>query len=200
MEMRFSQCSGTLVQCVARRMRWCSGNLKRREPSAGSSDGTSSLISPTVSAQPKTLNVHSGAGGFESRREKSRDGHQRRRIPRWARQRDRPVECTTKPRASHSTTTTSTIAPLNNNTPAKMLYLLDYGAGSESFTQPSRRVQGSRRHSPFVASRTDVRSLANSIRKLGYDFEWVKSPQDLDKADVSQNRRRNLAKFTHLRS
>ncbi|CAO1635620.1 unnamed protein product [Parajaminaea phylloscopi] len=39
-----------------------------------------------------------------------------------------------------------------------MLYLLDYGAGN-------------------------VRSLANSIRKLGYDFEWVKSPEDLDKAD-----------------
>lgn len=30
---------------------------------------------------------------------------------------------------------------------------------------------------------TDVRSLANSIRKLGYEFEWVKSPQDIEKAD-----------------
>jgi len=30
-----------------------------------------------------------------------------------------------------------------------------------------------------------VRSLANSIRKLGYDFEWVKSPEDIAKADVS---------------
>jgi glutamine amidotransferase/cyclase len=39
-----------------------------------------------------------------------------------------------------------------------MLYLLDYGAGN-------------------------VRSLANSIRKLGYDFQWVKSPEDIEKAD-----------------
>lgn len=39
-----------------------------------------------------------------------------------------------------------------------MLYMLDYGAGN-------------------------VRSLANSIRKLGYDFEWVKSPADIQKAD-----------------
>ncbi|PWN25678.1 putative HIS7-glutamine amidotransferase/cyclase [Jaminaea rosea] len=38
-----------------------------------------------------------------------------------------------------------------------MLYLLDYGAGN-------------------------VRSLANSIRKLGYDFEWVRHPDDLKKA------------------
>lgn len=41
-----------------------------------------------------------------------------------------------------------------------MLYILDYGAGN-------------------------VRSLANSIRKLGHDFEWVKQPSDLAKADVS---------------
>lgn len=40
-----------------------------------------------------------------------------------------------------------------------MLYLLDYGAGN-------------------------VRSLSNAIRKLGYDFEWVKSPADLDKASA----------------
>ncbi|PWZ03746.1 putative HIS7-glutamine amidotransferase/cyclase [Testicularia cyperi] len=39
-----------------------------------------------------------------------------------------------------------------------MLYLLDYGAGN-------------------------VRSLANSITKLGFEFEWVKSPADLQKAD-----------------
>lgn len=39
-----------------------------------------------------------------------------------------------------------------------MLYLLDYGAGN-------------------------VRSLANSINKLGFEFEWVRSPHDLDKAD-----------------
>lgn len=40
------------------------------------------------------------------------------------------------------------------------LYLLDYGAGN-------------------------VRSLANSIHKLGYDFEWVKDASDLEKAEVS---------------
>ncbi|TXT03896.1 hypothetical protein VHUM_04319 [Vanrija humicola] len=38
------------------------------------------------------------------------------------------------------------------------LYILDYGAGN-------------------------VRSLANSITKLGYDFEWVKDESDFDKAD-----------------
>jgi hypothetical protein len=28
-------------------------------------------------------------------------------------------------------------------------------------------------------------SLANSIRKLGYEFEWIKDASDFDKADVS---------------
>lgn len=31
----------------------------------------------------------------------------------------------------------------------------------------------------------NVRSLANSIKKLGYEFEWIKSAEDFDKADVS---------------
>jgi hypothetical protein len=44
------------------------------------------------------------------------------------------------------------------------LYLLDYGAGN-------------------------VRSLANSIHKLGYDFEWVKDASDLEKAEVSPSYR-----------
>lgn len=39
------------------------------------------------------------------------------------------------------------------------LYILDYGAGN-------------------------VRSLANSIKKLGYDFEWIKDVSDFDKAEV----------------
>ncbi|KAN0061174.1 Histidine biosynthesis bifunctional protein hisB [Thecaphora frezii] len=39
-----------------------------------------------------------------------------------------------------------------------MLYLLDYGAGN-------------------------VRSLANSINKLGFDFKWVQHPDDIKKAD-----------------
>lgn len=38
------------------------------------------------------------------------------------------------------------------------LYLLDYGAGN-------------------------VRSLANSIKKLGYEFEWIKDDSDFDKAE-----------------
>lgn len=40
------------------------------------------------------------------------------------------------------------------------LYVLDYGAGN-------------------------VRSLANSIERLGYEFEWIKSVEDFDKAEVS---------------
>lgn len=40
------------------------------------------------------------------------------------------------------------------------LYLLDYGAGN-------------------------VRSLANSLKKLGYDFQWISSPDDFAKATVS---------------
>lgn len=60
-----------------------------------------------------------------------------------------------------------------------MLYLLDYGAGSECVTR--RAKEGSLTAKPPA----DVRSLANSIRKLGYDFEWVKSPEDIAKADVS---------------
>ncbi|GAA5852833.1 hypothetical protein JCM5353_003996, partial [Sporobolomyces roseus] len=39
-----------------------------------------------------------------------------------------------------------------------MLYLLDYGAGN-------------------------VASLANSVRSLGVEFEWVKNPEDIEKAD-----------------
>lgn len=40
------------------------------------------------------------------------------------------------------------------------IYLLDYGAGN-------------------------VRSLANSISKIGYEFEWIKTPEDFEKAEVS---------------
>jgi len=42
------------------------------------------------------------------------------------------------------------------------LYLLDYGAGN-------------------------VQSLANSITKLGYEFSWISSPDDFNKATVSAN-------------
>lgn len=40
------------------------------------------------------------------------------------------------------------------------LYLLDYGAGN-------------------------VQSLANSLTKLGYSFQWIASPSDFDNATVS---------------
>jgi len=40
------------------------------------------------------------------------------------------------------------------------LFLLDYGAGN-------------------------VQSLANSIKKLGHEFQWVTSPDDFQKATVS---------------
>ena len=40
-----------------------------------------------------------------------------------------------------------------------MLYILDYGAGN-------------------------VQSLANTISKIGEPFEWIKSPDDFDKATV----------------
>jgi hypothetical protein len=40
------------------------------------------------------------------------------------------------------------------------LFILDYGAGN-------------------------VRSLANSISRLGYEFEWIESEEDFAKADVS---------------
>jgi hypothetical protein len=39
------------------------------------------------------------------------------------------------------------------------LYLLDYGAGN-------------------------VQSLANSLKGLGHDFQWISSPDDFDKASV----------------
>ena len=40
------------------------------------------------------------------------------------------------------------------------LYLLDYGAGN-------------------------VQSLANTLKKLGHDFQWISSPADFQKATVS---------------
>ena len=43
---------------------------------------------------------------------------------------------------------------------SEKIYILDYGGGN-------------------------TRSLTNSIKRLGFDFEWVKEPKDLEKADVS---------------
>jgi hypothetical protein len=53
------------------------------------------------------------------------------------------------------------------------VYLLDYVAGN-------------------------VRSLVNAIEKVGYTIEWVRSPEDVEKADVShQSRVLNWADYTH---
>lgn len=78
-----------------------------------------------------------------------------------------------------------------------MLYILDYGAGSEYGIRAFDHCPWTDGH----ASLADVRSLANSIRKLGFEFEWVKSPEDIDKADVSVQyliRSRDLAAVAHL--
>jgi glutamine amidotransferase/cyclase len=33
----------------------------------------------------------------------------------------------------------------------------------------------------------NVRSLANAIKQLGFDFKWVESPEDIEKADVRRS-------------
>ena len=38
----------------------------------------------------------------------------------------------------------------------------------------------------------NVRSLVNAIEKVGYTVEWIKSPEDIAKADVSQSYMGNL--------
>lgn len=37
----------------------------------------------------------------------------------------------------------------------------------------------------------NIRSLVNAINQVGYDVEWVKSPEDVKNADVSQRPRTN---------
>lgn len=58
------------------------------------------------------------------------------------------------------TMATSQDSTTTTTTQRPKLYVLDYGAGN-------------------------VRSLANSIERLGYEFEWIKSVEDFDKAEVS---------------
>lgn len=43
----------------------------------------------------------------------------------------------------------------------------------------------------FVAG--NVRSLANAIEKLGYTIEWIKAPEDVEKAEVSLSGPHNRA-------
>lgn len=38
----------------------------------------------------------------------------------------------------------------------------------------------------------NIRSLVNAINQVGYDVEWVKSPEDVKNADVSQMPRTNF--------
>jgi hypothetical protein len=38
---------------------------------------------------------------------------------------------------------------------------------------------------PLTISMKLTYRLANSIKKLGYEFEWIKEPSDFDKAEVS---------------
>lgn len=33
----------------------------------------------------------------------------------------------------------------------------------------------------------NVRSLVNAINKVGYEVEWIRSPEEVAKAQVSQN-------------
>jgi len=35
----------------------------------------------------------------------------------------------------------------------------------------------------------NVRSLVNAIEKVGYSVEWIRSPEDVEKADVSEKER-----------
>lgn len=74
-----------------------------------------------------------------------------------------------------------------------MLYLLDYGAGSKYWqskhihkAEPIQEAVCQLSLCPSTISfSSDVRSLANSITKLGYEFKWVQHPDDIAKADVS---------------
>lgn len=35
----------------------------------------------------------------------------------------------------------------------------------------------------------NIRSLVNAINQVGYDVEWIRSPEDVKNADVSQRPR-----------
>lgn len=49
----------------------------------------------------------------------------------------------------------------------------------EKFTMPTVHLLD------YVAG--NIRSLVNAIEKVGYTVEWVKSPEDVEKADVSRS-------------
>ena len=52
------------------------------------------------------------------------------------------------------------------------LYLLDYGAGN-------------------------VQSLANTLKKLGHDFQWISSPADFEKATVRSLDLHHWCRYAH---
>ena len=60
-----------------------------------------------------------------------------------------------------------------------MLYILDYGAGNVASL-------GSSRSSLSLAYSADPLPFptANSVKSLGFEFKWVESVQDIEKADV----------------
>lgn len=73
-----------------------------------------------------------------------------------------------------------------------MLYLLDYGAGNvtslgasilHALTLPPQLADPWLLPGLFSPSRSSLRA-ANSVRKLGFEFKWVRTPEDIDKADV----------------
>lgn len=37
----------------------------------------------------------------------------------------------------------------------------------------------------------NIRSLVNAINQVGYEVEWIRSPEDVKNADVSQSRSAN---------
>ena len=45
----------------------------------------------------------------------------------------------------------------------------------------------------------NIRSLVNAIERVGYQVEWVKSPEDVASAEVSRLRNRPLELKTNIR-
>ena len=66
-----------------------------------------------------------------------------------------------------------------------MLYILDYGAGNVA-SLGELPCNASRELSELTAP---SHRSANSVRALGFDFKWVETVEDIEKADVSSSRR-----------
>jgi len=72
------------------------------------------------------------------------------------------INNTTNTFTIHNFQRTLSILPHCHITKMPSVYLLDYVAGN-------------------------VRSLVNAIEKVGYTVEWIRSPEDVVKADVCSN-------------